>query len=443
MRDFLESIQGFVDQIRQPIREGHASTVSEIQASVQAFQECADGAADEKAAIDNLRDDADLKSQTHITCRIAEANNTAGQNSCEAERVELTARMEAACSLVNESFPNCPAQTEVESDSVYLDRLLSYVEGRESAENTFIAACTAAQAAFNAHVCEHPQPSACVAEQTALESATCSWAAQVASNCTSYKHCFTRKENAHSAVVSQANTAMADRKKEWQVVEHIHCLINAKINDTSDQLDAAKITACKESSIDTSEFDLTFPAVPDVMPCTATVTKPCDQAYTDAQYVQPFANVTLIGNAVFADLVTLAPCNPCPPPVPSAAQMAEDASQAIALSVVNSYEDSKHQANASAQNALLQANLKLYPKLQPSQPLHVHSLVEIGSARLTNGLGTADVATPCKLPFTYQGKVYHECLGTGHGGYGWCATGSFNYEDTEKWGGCTSPGTRA
>lgn len=62
-----------------------------------------------------------------------------------------------------------------------------------------------------------------------------------------------------------------------------------------------------------------------------------------------------------------------------------------------------------------------------------------GSSRLTNGEGNVPAGTRCVLPFQYEGVEHVDCIGSRYGGFGWCSTGSYSYENAQEWGGCERP----
>lgn len=307
-KGFIKQITDMVDKVLKPnVLKHHKEDLILLKHLMDDYAQCDKSKLSESSKAGEAKRYRDLRSIKHRQCRADEAKVAVESSDCKKTLDLTTAVKNNVCGAIDGARVG-PADQQAtcidrfchylpgENYEMYLRRIAAYFNKKLEEFEKRKAACEQMKAQVDTeskqcdvkektHAAKHEQ---CDSVQENLERASCVSTQQDATACDQYAMCYKRADAAFAKLKPILKRREDDRKKEWEALKRIECLLGA-LEDS--KVTDAEMDTCKNKKADVTHLDISFKAVPTKAKCQGSKdgklsgpTVPCSDAYVKAEY---------------------------------------------------------------------------------------------------------------------------------------------------------------
>jgi len=312
----------FLEQIFS--MEGNINTTRDaavkiLQSHEKAFQFCESKKSSGYIEVEILKVDRAGKSATHKSCRNLEKKAKNDDDACVSTLSVLKSAKETSCDVYSNTAatkPSCDLlPTNVNNYQAWLEAHKAFVTKALVQLGEAKAACDTSTAASEKKTaqCEGPgsfqknhsdQRAKCDHDQSALETATCSYATKYMAVCEEHSNCFEVARIPWDSDKPELQAQEASFKHEWWMLQRMRCFLAVLQKAGGSTVDSHLLNLCTNQTHHTDFLNLPWFNESETPGQCTEPTKPCSTKYVSDEYSSLPAEAPV------------AQCNACSVPMP-------------------------------------------------------------------------------------------------------------------------------
>lgn len=278
-KDAIDTINGLVQKILNSSRIQHGEDQREVDRAKQAIDECRYEAFERMKYVMSKKYEMQAARKEHADCREVEKElDMQTEETCgmyDVARREMPGMPTCACSDLSTDSLQSEGET-LESMQECLNHTTSYTTQHLVPLHTQYLDCLKKRRS------EENQSRICKDDQTDFEFSFCSYTTELNATCETEGQCHARAVERRNETHRDVAASEAARKADNKAIGRIHCLIGVLLSDNSNKSEV--LGECKNETINTTEFDITYHEIPTRANCTRAPDEPCAQEWTKREY---------------------------------------------------------------------------------------------------------------------------------------------------------------
>lgn len=295
MLEQISDMEGLINTTR-------SAAVRILQGHQTAHQICESNKSSGTSAVGIMKADRSSKSTMHKNCRSLEKKAKEDYLECQATLSLLRSAKETSCTVYTKHAakqPSCDLLPEhINTYTAWLEAHKKFVTNELVLLSAEKMACDNATTAFDKKTVEcegvdgesglrkkhTDQKARCDRHQSALEAATCSYAAEHMSVCQEHANCFEAYQHAWDSDKPELQAQESSFKHEWWMLQRMRCYLGVLHKADGGTVDAHLVDLCKNQTHDTDSFDLPWFDEAAAPGQCVEPTKPCSAKYESDEY---------------------------------------------------------------------------------------------------------------------------------------------------------------
>mmetsp|Transcript_110015 Transcript_110015/g.190350 ORF Transcript_110015/g.190350 Transcript_110015/m.190350 type:complete len:612 (+) Transcript_110015:59-1894(+) len=304
LKDFADLIMPHLDSMEGAVNASHNSDQTQMNSLGAAFTNCTSAKTTADTAAGTLLSTKLTQSTAHKTCRTSEGTAETNYQTCVTAMNSLESSKNTACAayaLANK-VPNInlvPTPGQGASYRSWLisvrDWVINELANLDAANDSCVNAtglhdakkleCEGTNGQGGLWLGHDNLKTQCDANQSVLESTTCSYADKVEDSCTDYSTCYTSANTSYTTGKTNLINAQSNRILEYNLVKRLKCYCKLFSDANGADLNTNDLQNCTVPSHSTSHLMLALPTIPPAPgTCQDVDQKPCTTSYASAEY---------------------------------------------------------------------------------------------------------------------------------------------------------------
>mmetsp|Transcript_10262 Transcript_10262/g.18906 ORF Transcript_10262/g.18906 Transcript_10262/m.18906 type:complete len:634 (-) Transcript_10262:161-2062(-) len=304
LKNFADLIMPHLTSMDAAINTSHTTDQTTMDSYGTAFTTCTTAKTTADSEASTLLATKGTQSTAHKNCRTSEGTAQTNYANCVTAMNSLETSKNIACDAYDlaNKVPNMNLVPQPGQGASYRSWLVSvrdWVINELATLDAAHASCVNATGLYNNKTLEcegangqgglwlvhNSLKTQCNANQTALESTTCSYASKVETSCSDYSTCHANAKSSYDSGKANLLSAQNNRILEYNLVKRLMCFCNLFSQADGADLASADIDTCKNTNHSATHLMLTLPSPPPVPgACQAVLQKPCTSSYTSTEY---------------------------------------------------------------------------------------------------------------------------------------------------------------
>jgi len=296
----IQTMKDYINTMLANVVTSHDEDQTEVNAARDLIQVCGtDTETLLSGTVANFEQSAQTAREAHESCRTAEATKHDDMTSdCAPYTASLFSTPKPSCldSLTALMDPADATQRQCFEDT---QAWLSSYQAWLTPLNDKSQLCKDRTANHGT------QNGECSTKQRTFESSTCAHELENAAACAAQDTCRTRTIAARDTTHARVAVSESARKSEHGAGTMALCYL--AVLEANETEKPQKFQECQDLTVSTSQFDVSYPAVPSEFPCESVSPETCDSTWISTEY----------SSKSWFSKVTLDTCQACPTPAPT------------------------------------------------------------------------------------------------------------------------------